>query len=245
MLSVQMSEPGVRLLYEAARELGLELGPVLPNFQLLYRRLLEASQTTNLTAIRDEKGIILKHFVDSLSCLKGDGLEGSLRAIDVGTGAGFPGLPIKIVRPALHLTFLDATKKKIAFVESVCQELGLAPVRCLWGRAEELGQHPDHRGAYDRVLSRAVSSLNVLSELGLPLLKLGGRMIAQKGPGVEAELERAQAAIGLLGGRVRGVISFELPELKEPRSLVVIEKVNPTPPKYPRRPGVVQKNPLS
>ncbi|WP_027882341.1 16S rRNA (guanine(527)-N(7))-methyltransferase RsmG [Meiothermus rufus] len=242
---MQMSEPGVRLLYEAARELGLELGPVLPSFQLLYRRLLEANRATNLTAIRDEKGIILKHFVDSLSCLKGDGLEGSLRAIDVGTGAGFPGLPIKIVRPALHLTFLDATQKKIAFVEAVCQELGLAPVRCIWGRAEELGQHPDHREAYDRVLSRAVGSLSVLSELCLPLLKPGGVMIAQKGPGVEAELEHAQAAIGLLGGRVREVITFELPALREHRSLVIIEKVGPTPSKYPRRPGLVQKNPLS
>lgn len=232
-------------MLESARTLGIELEPALPQFQLLYQRLVEASAVTNLTAIRDEPGIILKHFVDSLSCLKSGKLEGRLRVIDLGTGAGFPGLPLKIVQPELEMTFLDATKKKTEFVEGICRELGLTQTHCLWGRAEELGQNLAHREAYDRVLSRAVSPLNTLSELCLPLAKLGGYVIAPKGSGVEKELELAQAAIGRLGGTVREVVFFELPVLQEPRALVVIEKTSPTPPAYPRRAGVPAKNPLS
>jgi 16S rRNA (guanine527-N7)-methyltransferase len=240
-----MTSKGARLLLESARVMGIDLEPTLPQFELLYRRLVQASAAANLTAIRDESGIILKHFVDSLSCLKSGKLEGRLRAIDVGTGAGFPGLPLKIVRPELEMTFLDATRKKIGFVEGICQQLGLAHTWCIWGRAEELGQIAAHREAYDRVLSRAVSPLNTLSELCLPLAKIGGFVIASKGPGVEVELEQAQTAIRRLGGSVQEVISFELPGLQEPRTLVIIEKTGPTPPAFPRRAGVPAKNPLS
>lgn len=225
--------------------MGIDLEPALPQFELLYQRLVQASAATNLTAIRDESGIILKHFVDSLSWLKSGKLEGRLRAIDVGTGAGFPGLPLKIVRSELEMTFLDATRKKIGFVEGICRELGLAQTRCIWGRAEELGQSAAHREAYDRVLSRAVSPLNTLSELCLPLARVGGFVIASKGPGVEEELEQAQTAIRRLGGSVHEVIFFELPGLQEPRALVIIEKTGPTPPAFPRRAGVPAKNPLS
>lgn len=240
-----MSRQGVGLFLDSARELGLELEPTLPYFQLLYQNLIEANANTNLTAIRDERGIILKHFVDSLSCLKSGKLEGSLRVVDVGTGAGFPGLPLKIVRPGLEMTFLDATQKKIAFIEGVCREMNLAKTHCIWGRAEVLGHNPVYRETYDRALSRAVSALNTLSELCLPLVKVGGFVIAQKGVGVEGELEQAQAAIRKLGGTVQEVITFQLPGLGEPRTLVVIQKTSPTPPSYPRRTGVPAKNPLS
>ncbi|GEM83334.1 MAG: ribosomal RNA small subunit methyltransferase G [Meiothermus sp.] len=242
---MQMSSQGVSLFLDSARELGLELEPTLPYFQLLYQNLIEANAITNLTAIRDERGIILKHFVDSLSCLKSGKLEGSLRVVDVGTGAGFPGLPLKIVRPELEMTFLDATQKKIAFIEGVCRKMKLAQTHCIWGRAEELGHDPAHRETYDRALSRAVSALNTLSELCLPLVRVGGFMIAQKSVGVEGELEQAQAAIQKLGGTVQEVITFQLPGLGELRTLIVIEKTRPTPPSYPRRTGVPAKNPLS
>ncbi len=240
-----MTPDGRKLLLDSAKALGVDLEPALPRFELLYERLVEANAMTNLTAIRDERGIILKHFVDSLSCLKSSKLEGPLRVIDVGTGAGFPGLPLKMVRPELEMTFLDATQKKIAFIEGICQEMNLAQTHCVWGRAEELGHNPAHRETYDRALSRAVSALNTLSELCLPLIKVGGFMIAQKGVGVEGELEQAQAAIRKLGGTVQEVISFKLPGLGELRTLVVIEKTSPTPPAYPRRAGVPAKNPLS
>lgn len=240
-----MTPDGRRLLLDAAGGLGVDLKPALPRFELLYKRLVEANTKTNLTAIRDEQGIILKHFVDSLSCLKSGRLEGPLRVIDVGTGAGFPGLPLKIVRPELEMTFLDATQKKVAFIEGICREMNLAQTHCIWGRAEELGHNPAHRETYDRALSRAVSALNTLSELCLPLIKVGGFMIAQKGAGVEGELEQAQAAIRKLGGTVQEVISFELPGLGEHRTLVIIEKTHPTPVRYPRRAGVPAKNPLS
>ncbi len=240
-----MSSQGARLLLDSARELGLELEPVLPQFQLLYRRLVETNARVNLTAIRDERGILLKHFVDSLSCLKSGKLEGHLRVIDVGTGAGFPGLPLKIVRPELEMTFLDATKKKIEFIDGICRELGLSDTQCIWGRAEELGQNPAYRETFDRALSRAVSALNTLSELCLPLVRVGGIMIAQKSVGVESELEQAQAAVEKLGGTVQEVATFELPGLEEPRTLVIIKKTRPTPAVYPRRSGVPAKNPLS
>ncbi|MBO1437364.1 16S rRNA (guanine(527)-N(7))-methyltransferase RsmG [Meiothermus sp. CFH 77666] len=240
-----MTPDGRKLLLDSAMAFGVNLEPALPRFELLYERLVEASATTNLTAIRDERGIVLKHFVDSLSCLKSSKLEGPLRVIDVGTGAGFPGLPLKMVRPELEMTFLDATQKKIAFIEEVCRAMNLAQTHCIWGRAEELGHNPAHRETYDRALSRAVSALNTLSELCLPLVKVGGFMIAQKSQRVEGELEQAQAAIRKLGGTVQEVISFKLPGLGELRTLVVIEKTSPTPPAYPRRAGVPAKNPLS
>ncbi|MCS7068569.1 MAG: 16S rRNA (guanine(527)-N(7))-methyltransferase RsmG [Meiothermus sp.] len=240
-----LSEQGKSLLLRAAREIEVDLEPTLPRFEQFYRRLVEANATTNLTAIRDERGIVLKHFVDSLSCLKSGRLEGSLRVLDLGTGAGFPGLPLKLVRPELELTFLDATHKKIAFIESICRELNLSGTQCLWGRAETLGHDPAHREAYDRVVSRAVSALNTLSELCLPLVKVGGFMIAQKGAGVAEELEQARAAIHQLGGAVRDVVAFKLLGLEEPRALVVVEKTHPTPARYPRRAGVPAKNPLS
>jgi len=240
-----MSEKGVGLLLGAARELGIELEPYLDQFLLLYQRLMEANQITNLTAIRDEAGVILKHFVDSLSCLKSEKLSGELKVVDVGTGAGFPGLPLKIVKRELEMSFLDATKKKIEFIEGVCRELGLSNTHCIWGRAEELGWKTGHREAYDRVLSRAVASLDTLSELCLPLVKVGGIMIVQKGPGVRNELNRARGAIRTLGGALADVITFDLPVLGEPRSLVIIEKIQTTPPGFPRRVGVPAKNPLS
>ena len=165
--------------------------------------------------------------------------------IDVGTGAGFPGLPLKILRPALQMTLVDSSQKKVRFLEHLVPALGLSEVDCRWGRAEELGQDPHFRERYDIVLARAVADLAELAEYCLPLCRKGGCFIASKGADVVAEIELASAAIRLLGGELHEVKTYELPGLKDPRSLVVIEKVGVTPARYPRRPGMAHKRPLS
>jgi 16S rRNA (guanine527-N7)-methyltransferase len=204
----------------------------------------------------------LKHFLDSLTCLLALPVPGADRSerlpsvvplsskempllcIDVGTGAGFPGLPVKIMRPALHMTLLESSRKKITFLEHVAKCLGLGNVEPLWARAEEVGQDAHYRERYDIVLARAVADLTVLVEYCLPLCRKGGCFIAQKGADVEAELKRAEAATNLLGGKLREVKTLRLSGLKEPRSLVLIDKVGQTPVKYPRRAGMPGKRPL-
>jgi len=240
-----LSTEGRTVFLNATSELGLTIDQQLPQFDQLFNLLQEASTRFNLTAIRDETGVVLKHFVDSLTCLKTGKLESGLSVIDVGTGAGFPGLPLKIVRPQLHMTFLDATKKKIDFVEEVCQQLGLQQTYPLWGRAEEIGHQPEHREHYDRAIIRAVSSLSAVCELCLPLVKIGGYVIAQKGPEVEQELDQAKSAAKKLGGQISDPIRVELPITKDKRVLIVIEKTSPTPKTYPRKLGVPAKYPLS
>jgi len=240
-----ISEKGVRELLRASKDLGLDLSDAIPAFGWYYDLLLKGNESVNLTALSREDDIVHKHFVDSLSCFLSGKLEGSLDVIDVGTGAGFPGIPLAIARPELSLTLLDATRKKVEFVGRVCQGLGLSNAHAVWGRAEALGQQPAHRERYDRVVTRAVSSLSSLYELCLPLLKVGGYLIAQKGSDADAEAARAASAGEKLGGEIVEVMPFRLPITGDPRSLVIVEKVTPTPGNYPRRPGVPQKNPLS
>lgn len=239
-----MTPEGEALLLEGARALGLDLTGQLATFQAFYSLLVQAAQTTNLTALRDERDIVLKHFVDSLSCTLSGDLAGELSVIDLGTGAGFPGLPLAIVQPQLHMTLLDATSRKVAFVEGAIGALGLANAQARAGRAEALGRLPGDREHYDRVVVRAVSRLPVLVELALPLLKVGGRLVAQKGPLDPAELEAGERAAAEVGGRVQEVRPFELPILGDARSLVIVEKTRPTPERYPRREGVPARHPL-
>jgi 16S rRNA (guanine527-N7)-methyltransferase len=194
--------------------------------------------------LRTEREVVAKHFLDSLTLLLLPLWEGPLRVLDLGTGAGFPGLPLKIVRPELEVVLLDATRKKVAFLEEVVAALGLKGAFPLWGRAEEVAHLPEHREAYQRVTARAVAHLCVLAELGLPFLGPGGVMVAQKGPRVAEELAPLPKALGLLGGSLREVRSLRLPFLEEERALVVLAKEVPTPAAYPRRPGVPEKKPL-
>lgn len=239
-----MTPEGEALLLEGARQLGLDVSERLAAFRTFSDLLGQAAATTNLTALKGERDIVLKHFVDSLSCgLTGD-LTGRLRVIDLGTGAGFPGLPLAIVHADLDLTLLDATRRKVAFVEQVIGALDLPNALALAGRAEALGRQAWAREQYDRVVVRAVSRLPVLIELALPLLRVGGRLLAQKGPLEAQELEAGEKAAAEVGGLIREVRAFALPISQDPRTLVVIEKTAPTPSRYPRREGVPAKHPL-
>jgi 16S rRNA (guanine527-N7)-methyltransferase len=255
---------GMELLRDGARALGLCLtSEHVRAFQTYYHELGIWNSKFNLTTVTQYEDVQVKHFLDSLTCLlalpapgaaRGAGLpdviplstaETPLLCIDVGTGAGFPGLPLKIMRPALQMTLLDSSHKKIAFLQHLVECLNLKGVELLCTRAEEAGQDAHHRERYDVVLARAVADLAELTEYCLPLCRKGGCVIAQKGAQVEEELQAAEAAIHLLGGQLRAVKSVQLPGLKEPRSLLLLEKVGPTPAKYPRRPGMPHKRPLA
>ncbi|WP_243093951.1 16S rRNA (guanine(527)-N(7))-methyltransferase RsmG [Thermus thalpophilus] len=239
-----LSPEGVRLLLEGGNALGLDLSPHVPAFSRLYDLLMEANRRVNLTALRTETEVVVKHFLDSLTLLALPLWEGPWRVLDLGTGAGFPGLPLKIVRPELKITLLDATKKKVDFVAEAVAALGLKGAKVLWGRAEVLAHDPTHREAYHRVVARAVAPMCVLAELGLPFLALEGAMVAQKGPKVAEELGRLPQALPLLGGRMGEVRRLALPQGGEERHLVVLVKEASTPPRYPRRPGLPEKHPL-
>lgn len=237
-------------LVDSARSLGLNLtAEQQAAFQLYYEEMIAWNEKFNLTAITDYEQVQIRHFLDSLSCLLAQEAKASLsrpgaRTIDVGSGAGFPGIPLKLVCPAGRLTLLEATGKKVTFLEHLIGRLGLRAVAAVKARAEELAHDPSHREQYDLALSRAVAELPVVAEYTLPFCKVGGWAIAQKGEAGAGEAWSAEKAIALLGGELRRVVPVELPGLAENRSLVVIEKVHPTPGTYPRRPGVPSKRPL-
>jgi 16S rRNA (guanine527-N7)-methyltransferase len=155
-----LSPSAIELLIQAGGLLNLDPSAVVDSFSTLYDALMEANRWMNLTSIREERDVVLKHFIDSLTCLLADPLEGDLRVIDVGCGAGFPGLPLKIVRPSLDVTLLDSTQKKVRFAADVCRRLNLTSARALWGRAEEVAHDPVHRERYDRAFARALGPLN-------------------------------------------------------------------------------------
>jgi len=231
-----------------ARELNIALTDRhVAAFETCFRELMAWNKRFNLTAITDREGVLVRHFLDSLSCLKALSraeLEAGARVIDVGTGAGFPGLPLKIVCPGMRLTLLEATGKKVTFLEHLVKALELKQVDVIHGRAEELGQSPVHREHYDWALARAVAELPTLAEYLLPLVRVGGTVLAQKGEGAAAEVHGADKAITTLGGRTRQLVPVELRGLAETRYLVVVDKVAATPEKYPRRPGMPNKRPL-
>ncbi len=217
----------------------------LAAFDTYAQELMAWNAHTNLTAITEREAIAVRHFADSLSCLTVmRGRLGAGRVIDVGTGAGFPGLPLKIVCPTIHLTLVEATGKKVAFLEHVVAKLGLGQVTFVNERAEAIGQMPEHREKYDWVLARAVAGMPTLAEYLLPLAKVGGHCLAQKGETAPQEINEAQTAIKLLGGHVEQLRVVELPTVAETRYLVELKKIAATPPKYPRRPGMPNKRPI-
>ena len=232
----------------------------LAAFQTYYEELTAWNERFNLTTIVGYRDVQIKHFLDSLTCLlalpqeAGEGTlpdtvplytaPSALRCLDVGAGAGFPGLPLKIVRPELRLTLLEATGKKTVFLRHMVQKLGLKDVLVIHGRAEDLGHDPAHREQYDVVLARAVAQLATLAEYCLPFCAVGGRFVAQKGAAIEEELASARKAISLLGGEVQQVKAMRIAELEQERHLVSIHKKRPTPPSYPRRAGMPSKRPL-
>lgn len=236
-----------QLLTTQAAEWGVPLAPEQAEaLQRFYALLIEGNQRANLTRITDEREAVVKHFLDSLSVLRAFSdadRAAPLRFIDVGAGAGFPGIPLMILAGAWSGTQLEATRKKVDFMSEAIASLGLSG-RALHGRAEELAQTPEHREQYDLVFARAVAELNVLCELCLPFLKVGGRFVAMKGSGADDEVSRAGKALHVLGGRIQEIVKFSLPEGFGDRALVVVEKTTPTPKAYPRRAGQPASKPL-
>jgi 16S rRNA (guanine527-N7)-methyltransferase len=208
------------------------------------KELLEWNQRFNLTAIREVESIRTKHFLDSFSCARAWKESPPNHLIDVGTGAGFPGIPLKIIYPNLKLTLVESVRKKAMFCQHIVDALSLEKVDVIQARAEDIGQDPKHREKYDWTVARAVANLNVLSEYLLPLVEIGGSMLAQKGESGPAEAQSAEEAMRLLGGKLKQLIPVNLPGIADDRYLVVVEKVAATPPKYPRKPGIAAKQPL-
>ena len=208
------------------------------------RELLDWNQKFNLTAIRDKDSIRTKHFLDSFSCVLAWKAQPPRRLVDVGTGAGFPGIPLKILYPTMQLTLVESVGKKAMFCQHIVGLLGLDRVDVVQGRVEDIGQQPEHRETYDWGIARAVANLNVLSEFLLPLIKVSGTMLAQKGESGLAEAQAAEKAMKVLGGKLKQVIPVNLPGVADDRYLVVIDKIAATPPIYPRKPGIPAKQPL-
>lgn len=214
-------------------------------FEEYERILMDWNAQINLTAIRSPEEIRTKHFLDSLTCLIAMRDTPTERVVDVGTGAGFPGIPLKIACPSMQLTLLESVGKKADFCRRVVGALKLEGVSVVQERAEELGQARPHREQYDWALGRAVAILPVLAEFLLPLVRIGGRALAMKGASGPAEAQSAEAALRLLGGHLRQLIPVALPGVAEERYLVVADKTAATPRQYPRRVGVPAKKPLS
>jgi len=228
-----------------AAKLGIELTPAqLEQFDAYYHELVDWNQKINLTAITDYEEVQIKHFLDSLTiALVCKPTKGN-SVIDVGTGAGMPGIPLKIAFPDIKLTLLEATAKKVSFLHHIKEKLGLDDVEIIVGRAEEVAHVARYREKFELVLSRAVAPLPTLVELTIPFCALDGSFIAPKKGSVDEEVSRADKAISTLGGRLRELKRIELAEFADERCLIVIDKIAPTPEEYPRRPGVPGKKPL-
>ncbi len=218
----------------------------IEKFYQYYLLLMKWNEVMNLTAITEMKEVILKHFVDSLSLIYAvPGLwKENISIIDIGTGAGFPGIPLKIAFSNLHITLLDSLNKRVKFLQEVIFQLDLKKIKAYHGRAEDYGRHND-REKYDLCVSRAVANLSTLSEYCLPFVKKKGYFISYKANKIEEELEKAEIAIKLLGGRLEKKITFQLPETELNRSLIVVKKIEKTAKKYPRRSGIPEKEPLT
>ncbi len=227
-------------LESGLRALGLETEGV-PSLLRYADMLVETNQVMNLTAITEPSEIASLHFLDSASLLPLADFHGKT-VVDVGTGAGFPGVPLRIVEPSIKLTLLDSLNKRINFLQGVCDELGLQDVACVHGRAEEFAS--EHRESYDIATSRAVASLPLLCELCLPLVKPGGYFLAMKSVDADHELQQASRAISILGGRIEKETDYVIPGTDVRHRLIFIKKIGQTPKKYPRAFAKIKKNPL-
>lgn len=231
-LTKQLSTQGIELSEEQQRQ-----------FQTYYQMLVEWNEKINLTSITEEHEVYLKHFYDSIAPSFYTDLTKELTICDVGAGAGFPSIPLKIIFPNLKVTIVDSLNKRINFLNQLAEALNLENVNFVHDRAETFGKGV-YRESYDIVTARAVARLSVLSELCLPLVKKGGQFIALKSSKGEEELEEARFGLGILGGKVRETISYELPEEAGERQMMIIDKRSQTPKKYPRKPGTPNKSPL-
>ncbi|MEA3321537.1 MAG: 16S rRNA (guanine(527)-N(7))-methyltransferase RsmG [Bacillota bacterium] len=226
-------------------EKGISLSPQqLSQFDTYYKLLVEWNEKMNLTAITDEEEVYLKHFYDSITASFYVDLNQELSLCDVGAGAGFPSIPLKICFPNLKVTIVDSLNKRITFLQNLASELGLKNVHFVHDRAETFGKNADYREKFDLVTARAVARLSVLSELCLPLVKEGGMFVPMKAAAASEELEKGKKALQILGGKLEKVHSFSLPLEESERNILIINKIKSTPKKYPRKPGTPNKQPL-
>ncbi len=231
-------------LKEAAEEAGFSLSEKqLEQFSQYADLLLETNRSLNLTAITDPEEVAVKHMVDSLLVYNPERFHNHT-IVDVGTGAGFPGLPLKIYDPGMRVTLIDSLQKRLNFLEQVVAKLELGQVRCVHARAEDAGKDPALREKFDVAVARAVAALPVLAEYCLPLVRVGGVFYAMKGSRYQEEVEAARHAVEVLGGKIRTVRPVHLPGLEDQRAIITIEKVRPTPRQYPRKAGTAVKKPL-
>lgn len=232
-------------LKAVAKEYGLELTTAqMAQFNTYYDLLIEWNQKINLTAITEPKDVAIKHMIDSLSCFKSNLFEENCSLIDVGTGAGFPGLPLKIFFPSLKLTLLDSLNKRVKFLQLVVDTLGLKDVNVIHARSEEAAKNKKYREQFDFATARAVARLPILCEYCLPFVKLNGMFIALKGRQYEEEIAEAGKAIKVLGGKLVKTMPVKLPELDDKRAVIYVQKVKATPKTYPRKAGTPEKNPI-
>lgn len=249
--NVSQKEGGIHLTIEAFIKALAEHGiglteKQLEQFEDYYRLLVEWNQKINLTAITDKEEVYLKHFYDSLMLLWLNPQESyQIKLCDVGSGAGFPSIPLKIVKPELEVTIIDSLNKRINFLNLLVEELGLEGVEAIHARAEEAGQNPKYRARFDITTARAVAPLNVLCEFCLPLTKKGGYFLALKGQKASQEIDEAQAAIKVLGAKLESQTNAELPGEEGERSIISIKKTLDTPNKYPRKAGKPLKQPIT
>lgn len=237
LLKIEMEKMGIQLVDKQ-----------LEQFLMYYELLMEWNKVMNLTAITEYKEVVQKHFVDSLSIIKVIDKESlqseNISVIDIGTGAGFPGIPIKIIFSGLKITLLDSLNKRIRFLNEVIEKLELEDVETIHGRAEDYAKRDKYREQYNICVSRAVANLSTLSEYSLPFVKVGGNFLSYKAENVEEEMKKSKHAIMLLGGKVEEVIKFNLPDTDIKRAIVKIRKENLTSKKYPRKSGIPSKEPL-
>jgi 16S rRNA (guanine527-N7)-methyltransferase len=232
-------------LAERATAFGVALTPAHESALTAFaRELVDWNARVNLTSITSPDEIEVKHFLDSFSVCPHLSIGTGVRMIDVGTGAGFPGIPLQILYPQIQMSLLEATGKKVAFLQHVITTLGLANASAVHLRAEEAGQHRDHRESYDVALARAVARLPILLEYLLPLVKIGGMCIAMKGRTAKAEALDSTRAMDMLGGQLRAIEEVQLPTLDEPHYLIMVEKVADTPIGFPRKSGTPAQRPL-
>lgn len=244
-----MTERFVNQLREETKALGIVLSDgQAEQFYRYYELLVEWNKVMNLTAITEEADVVTKHFTDSLALVKAVEMRelemGGLSVMDVGTGAGFPGIPLKIAFPQLQVTLLDSLNKRVKFLSQVYEELGLAGITALHGRAEDYGRDGAHREQYDVCVSRAVANMASLAEYCMPFVKVGGWFVPYKSGEIEEELAAGKMAVKILGGEIAGVERFALPGAEAMRSLVKIRKVKGISKKYPRKAGLPTKEPL-
>ena len=234
-----------QILSEGCRQLGISLTEEqTEQFMLYYEKLIEVNRVMNLTAITEFEDVMRKHFLDSLTLVKAADIKNVKRVLDLGTGAGFPGIPLKIAFPDTEFVLLDSLNKRVKFLHDIIELCRLKKIQAVHGRAEELAGKKEYRESFDLCVSRAVANLSSLSEYCLPYVEKGGLFVSYKSGNIQEELETAGYAIQILGGRIKDTVKFKLPGSDMDRSLVVIEKIRETPARYPRRAGIPSREPL-